>query len=174
MMRRYLTFFLVMFAVFSLYFYLAGRGGKPEPGVEQNPWITVPFFGRVKQEKSEIATRAYEAAQYAVSYPTDWQATTTARGVGFGPAGSVAHEILVSPQTPAEVKNALGQAAGEEQVALPAGEAIKLSFGSTAKGDAVTYYIFGQGPVVVIRILGPGNQALDQAARIILNTFRLK
>ena len=57
-MRRYVVFFLVMFAVFSLYFYVTGRGGKPEPGVEQNPWITVPFFGRVKQEKSEIATRA--------------------------------------------------------------------------------------------------------------------
>jgi len=176
MMRRYLTFFLVMFAVFSLYFYGTGRSAKPEPGVEQNPWITVPFFGRVKQEKSEIATRAYEAAQYAVSYPTDWQATTTARGVGFGPAGgSVAHEILVSPQTPAEVKSAIvGQTGSEERVALPAGEAIKLSFGSVAGGDAVTYYIFGQGPVVVLRILGPGNQALDQAARIMLTTLRLK
>src|SRR3989344_8285458 len=87
-MRRYVVFFLVMFAVFSLYFYVTGRGGKPEPGVEQNPWITVPFFGRVKQEKSEIATRAYEAAQYAVSYPTDWQGTTTARGGGGGPGGA--------------------------------------------------------------------------------------
>src|SRR3989344_58327 len=175
-MRRYVVFFLVMFAVFSLYFYVAGRGGKPEPGVEQNPWITVPFFGRVKQEKSEIATRASGAAQYAVSCPADWQATTTARGVGFGPAGgSVAHEILVSPQTPAEVKSAIvGQTGSEERVALPAGEALKLSFGSVRDSDAVTYYIFGQGPVVVLRILGPGNQALDQAARIMLTTLRLK
>src|SRR3990167_1857240 len=99
MMRRYLTFFLVMFAVFSLYFYGTGRSAKPEPGVEQNPWITVPFFGRVKQEKSEIATRAYEAAQYAVSYPTDWQATTTARGGGGWPARSAGPEIIVSPPT---------------------------------------------------------------------------
>ena len=205
MMRRYLTFFLVMFAVFSVYFYFADPPADSAErsavsAGEQHPWITVPFFGRVKQEKSEVATRAYEAAQYAVSYPADWQATQTARGggpavdfgdssqsaggtspkftdrVGFGPAGgSVAHEILVSPQTPAEVKSAIvGQTGSEERVALPAGEALKLSFGSVRDSDAVTYYIFGQGPVVVLRILGPGNQALDQAARIMLTTLRLK
>ena len=179
-MRRYVVFFLVMFAVFSVYFYFADPPADSAErsavsAGEQHPWITVPFFGRVKQEKSEIATRAYGAAQYAVSYPADWQATTTARGVGFGPAGSVAHEILVSPQTPAEVKSAIvGQTGSEERVALPAGEALKLSFGSVRDSDAVTYYIFGQGPVVVLRILGPGNQALDQAARIMLTTLRLK
>src|SRR3989338_11293778 len=99
MMRRYLTFFLVMFAVFSLYFYGTGRSAKPEPGVEQNPWITVPFFGRVKQEKSEIATRAYEAAQYAVSYPTDWQGAPPPRGGGGGPAGAGGRGRIGSPPT---------------------------------------------------------------------------
>src|SRR3989344_5471866 len=126
-MRRYVVFFLAVFAVFSVYFYFADPPADSAErsavsAGEQHPWITVPFFGRVKQEKSEIATRAYETAQYAVSYPADWQATTTARGAGFGPAGGpVAHEILVSPQTPAQVKSAMmGQAGREERVAPPA------------------------------------------------------
>src|SRR3989344_2347902 len=99
-MRRYVVFFLVMFAVFSLYFYVTGRGGKPEPGVEQNPWITVPFFGRVKQEKSEIATRAYGAAQYAVRYPADWQATTTENRAGGGRAGAGGRPADTGPRQP--------------------------------------------------------------------------
>jgi hypothetical protein len=86
---------------------------------------------------------------------------------------------FASGASAAEVEAALaaregGAPSDAQDIALAVGPARKLSFGSAANDTAVTYYLFGEAPVVGLRIKGPGNLALDEAAGVMLKSFRRK
>ena len=144
------------------------------------------FLGQIKQVRLSVKTSAYQGAGWSLQYPAEWSTYPAGGMVGFGP-GAPEHQVymLGATKEQAEQKiSAAEQAAGRKleqrgEVAAPAGTSTKLMFGGSYLADKYTYYLFPyiqntQYYIFVLRLHGPGNEALDAAGSLMLRTLELR